>query len=167
MDFGQAAAVITSLKTVGEIATAMKDVKDATVFQTKAFELTREIMSAQQAAMSSMMAQQAMISEIADLKKQLADLEAWSKEKERYALVDHGCGTYTRSLKLNLANGEPPHRLCPQCFENGTKGILQSHGIYGLGREKVECLKCGKEQWLGCEKYVPDNNTARTEFDPW
>jgi hypothetical protein len=164
MDIGSMAMVATSLKSLADMAKALKDVNDAAVFQTKAFELTREIVNAQQNALGAQIAQQAMIDENRILKRRIAELEDWSVEKARYALTDHGCQTFTRSLKTEMANGDPPHRICIQCFEQGKKGMLHSHGIFSGGREKVECLSCGKEIMLGCDGPRQTSTRQRAEY---
>lgn len=153
-------SVLSSLKTAGEIAKALMDVKDATAFQTKAFELTREILAAHQSAIAANAAQQSLLDEVRALKNQIVQMEAWSAEKQRYELTDHGCGTFTRSLKSSVANGEPPHRICAQCYEEGRKGYLQSHGMFH-GREKVTCQACDKTIMLGCESSSRQTRTNR------
>jgi hypothetical protein len=146
--------VFSSLKSAGELAKAMMDVKDATTFQTKAFELTREIIAAQQGALSAQAAQQSLLQEVRHLKEQLVKLEAWATEKQRYELTDHGGGTFTRTLKPSMAEGEPSHRLCAQCYEQGKKGLLQSQGHFH-GREKVQCMSCTQSLMLGVQGRLP------------
>lgn len=142
-------AMFSSLKAAGDLAKAMVDVRDATTFQAKAFELTREIISAHQAAISAQVEQLSLLQEVRELRERINHLEAWSTDKLRYELADHGCGTFTRTLKHGMENGEPQHRLCAQCYEQGKKGLLQSSGRFN-GREKVRCMSCEQEVLLGC-----------------
>lgn len=146
--------VLSSLKSAADIARAMTEIRDATTVQTKAFELTREIIAAQQGTLSALAAQQSLLVELRELKDKIAQFEAWDSEKQRFELVDHGCGTYTRVLKADFANGEPKHQICAQCFEKGKKGLLQSRGRFH-GREKVSCMLCEHEVMLGCPGSLP------------
>lgn len=164
MDIGQFASLAGSLKTAGDIAKAMIDLRDAQAFQLKAIELTREIMSAQQSALAAQLAQSALIEEVRNLKEQHVRLEAWAAEKQRYELTDHGCGTFTRTMKPSMANGEPPHRICAQCYERGRKGFLQSDGKRIDGREMVRCSLCHAETMLGCPGPLP---TTSHRGNPW
>jgi hypothetical protein len=102
----------------------MKDVRDANVIQTKVFELTREIMSAQSRALGAQAAQAELIDE------------------KRYQLKDFGGGTYAYELKPSEANGEPIHRVCPTCFESGKRHILQARGTDAFEREMFGCYEC-------------------------
>ncbi len=159
-------AVLSSLKSAGDLAKALADVRDATAFQTKAFELTREILAAHQSAIAANAAQQALLDEVRHLKERIVQLETWTAEKQRYGLTDHGCGTFTRSLKPGMEAGEPFHRICAQCYEAGRKGMLHSHGRFSSGCEQVECLACGKVMMLGCDR-GDRQTTAYSDYDPF
>jgi hypothetical protein len=56
VDISAIAGLMSSMNAVVNITKAMKDVNDANVLQTKVFELTREIMSAQSCAIQAQMA---------------------------------------------------------------------------------------------------------------
>ena len=58
------------------------------------------------------------------LRDQVKRLQDWETEKTRYALQKRG-KKYLHELRRESANGEPQHWLCPKCFSEGRKSILQ------------------------------------------
>jgi hypothetical protein len=156
-----AAELITGLsafKAMFDAAKGLKDINDTTIRNGAIVELQEKILTAQ--------AQQtALVERVSELEKEVAAYKDWDREKERYQLTDFGCGTFAYSLKPNMANGEPPHRICAQCYQGRHKGFLQSHGRFSGGREKVECLGCGKTVMLGCEGERQTRAVSR--YDPF
>ena len=137
MDIGSIAALATSLKSASEIAKAMIDLRDATAFQTKVFELTREIMAAQSSALAAQTAQFALLEKVRNLEKQVADAEAWASEKEKYELKELERGVFARVLKPTTEATEPLHAVCPACYRsrgNGPCGNQRTHEIPGPRR---------------------------------
>lgn len=142
IDIGSIASVAGSLKTAGEIAKAMLDVRDAQAIQAKVIELNGIILTAQGSALAAQTSQAAMLKQISDLEHRLVELEHWAAEKERYALKDYGCQTFARELKAGMEYGEPPHRICARCYDDGKKSLLQ-HRHHNRGQEVMECKTCG------------------------
>lgn len=149
MDLGQIAPLLSSINAVTTIARGMVGLRDEAMLQQKVNELLREIMSANSAAMSAQVASLSLVQQIDELKKKLATLEAWEREKSRYQLVDHGGETFTYLLKSDAANGEPIHKLCTTCFAKGQKSILNFRFHTDYGRDFYRCDPCDKEFPLG------------------
>src|SRR5262245_32298267 len=125
MDITSIAGLASSLKAAGDIAKAMVDLRDASIFQAKLIDLQREIMSAQGSALTANTDQLAMLERIRDLEKKVAGFEAWDREKNRYQLTDFGSGTFAYALKSEARDGEPMHYICATCYQQGHKSILQ------------------------------------------
>jgi hypothetical protein len=142
LDIQSISVALSSLKAAGEMASALKDVRDATLLQSKVFDLQREILSAQQAAISAQIGQSEMIAKIRQLEREKAELESWNQEQARYHLIDFGSGTFAYVLKDDSRNGEPSHRLCPACFQKKQKSILQFERLNHLKQEKTCCPCC-------------------------
>ena len=70
VDLSALAGFASSMNAVVNITKAMKDVHDANVIQTKVFELTREIMSAQTCAMAAQAEQAALLQRVRDLEEE-------------------------------------------------------------------------------------------------
>jgi hypothetical protein len=152
MDISAIAGLASSLKVAGDITRAMIDLRDAQQVQAKVIELQREIMAAQGSALAALAERSELMTQIDRLKAQLAELDAWERKKARYQLTDHGGGTFTYELRTGTENGEPPHRICSNCYQQRRKSILQSRGQVASGREKVICPGCSGEFLLGLDR---------------
>jgi hypothetical protein len=97
------------------------------------------------AAMDAVERESTLLQEIRDLKKQMDQLKEWDGEKERYELKRYYRGTIAFALKPSMAGGEPPHRLCAQCYHEGKKGILQPTGANQAGYPIHTCSSCSKQ----------------------
>jgi hypothetical protein len=60
-----------------------------------------------------------------DLEKRIIQLENWKTERDRYSMVTVFEAATVYSLKESVSNGEPPHYICPVCFQRGHKTLLQ------------------------------------------
>jgi hypothetical protein len=136
-------AGITSLKTAFEIAKAMKDISNATEPNSKILDLQGVIMDPQASAIQAREAHSAQIDEIRALEAEIARLKAWDAEKERYELKAVSFrGAMAYMLKPAARGSEPPHWLCPNCYQNGKKGFFQPTGAM-LGRDAIYmCASC-------------------------
>jgi len=70
------------------------------------------------------------------LKKQLATYDRWEQERARYALQELVPGVLAYRLKTDEQPGEPQHWLCPTCYDERKKTILQRAG---KGSGTFEC----------------------------
>lgn len=142
--FEEISAAFASLKTAGEIAKAMSDLRDASAFQTKAIDLQREILAAQSSAMAAHAAQTALVDEIKALKEEIARLTAWESERAKYVLKEVGSGVYAYEIKAEVRGDRPMHKICPRCYEEGHASILQQESRAGR-RIALVCPRCGTE----------------------
>jgi hypothetical protein len=142
---GELAAAITSLKAAADIAKALVGLRDTAMIQSKVIELQGEIMSAQSGALAAQQAQSALLDRVRSLEKEVADLKAWDTEKEKYQLTQIGLGVFAYALKDQAGASEPKHFLCPNCYEDGRKAILQKETRYPGMVDVLTCLRCGSE----------------------
>ena len=64
---------------------------------------------------------------------------------QKYELKQVGeRGAFAYALKEQSGTPEPPHSLCPNCYHDGRKAILQPKVRSDLV-EMLLCLKCGAE----------------------
>ena len=161
VDIAAIAGFATSVRAAVEITKAMKDVRDANLMQTRVFELTREIMSAQSYAIEAMSAQSALLTRIRELEEKIAALETWNAEKGRYYLKSIQTGVMVYALKEGMENGEEPHYLCPTCYNNGKKSILQKE-TQEVGRVPTwVCHDCGTDLIEYGTRYTPRTTRRR------
>jgi hypothetical protein len=147
---GEALAGLGALKTAFDMAKGLKDIDDAVRRNAAVIELQEKILSAQQA-------QSALAEQVGELEKEVARLKTWEAEKGRYELQTLPPGVFVRVLKQSMANGEPVHRLCAKCYEDGQKSILQSAGV-NHGEETLNCHGCGAHMKVGIYQPPPPRN---------
>jgi hypothetical protein len=119
---------LTALKTSKDILQAMVGLHGAAAFNEKRLELQSKIMDAQSSVFLVNEERSALLKTVSDLEKQIADMKTWEGEKQRYVLKAVDSGAFVYPLKAGMENGEPPHWLCANCYENGKKSILQAAG---------------------------------------
>lgn len=148
-------AILDPLKSAGETAKGLVDLRDSVKFGNAIVELQAQIMTAQQGAFSAQARETALAEEIGDLKKRMAELEAWEAEKQRYELTDFGGGTFAYLLKPDVETTEPPHRICAACYQNGHKSILQFQYQAATDQDKYACAACKTEFLFGVRGEPP------------
>lgn len=125
-------------KTAFDIAKGLKDINDATVRNGAIIELQEMILAAREQ-------QSATLERISDLEKELARFENWETEKQRYELANVGRGAMAYRLKPAMADGQPLHCACANCFERREKSFLQPETRMPGGSQYLVCHGCGSE----------------------
>ena len=149
-------AGLGAIKTAFDLAKGLKDIDDTARRNAAVIELQEKILSAQQA-------QAALVERVGELETEVAGFEKWEAEKERYQLTDFGGNTFAYALKPEAANGEPPHRLCPNCYQKRQKALLQFEFVSGVsGREKWKCPSCSSEFEFGHHNPPGNRSAARS-----
>lgn len=141
VDLAAVSGAMASLKTAHDIAKAMLGLRDATVVREKVFELQGAILSAQADTFEANAAQSALLDRVRQLEKEVADLEAWDAEKQRYCLQEVASGSFAYTIKPDAKGAEPLHWICANCYEHRRKSILQSQGMGATG-ETFRCAVC-------------------------
>jgi hypothetical protein len=126
VDMGSIAAALGGLKSAGEIAKAILQLKSDTERQAKIIELQSVILAAQSSAISAQSDQYAMLEEVRSLKEEVAKVKAWETQKQRYQMVQPYTGATVYALKKAMSEGEPPHYICANCYQAGKRSILQN-----------------------------------------
>ena len=135
VDLSAISSGLASLKAATDIAGGLVNLRDTTKFQGAVVELQSKILAAQSD-------QFAMLQRIRELETKMAELQAWEAQKKRYQLRDYGGNTFAYELKASEANGEPAHRICPVCYEQGRRAILQFDFRTTQAQDKYACHAC-------------------------
>lgn len=151
VDMSAISIISVSLNTAINIAKAMVDVRDATVFQGKVFELQRAIIDAQQNIFAANAERSSLIEEVREAKAQIARLEAWDTEKQRYELKDVGAGSLAYAVKESMRDSEPTHHICAACYQHGHKSILQPNAVYP--DKTLYCSECKAQIFTGIANF--------------
>jgi hypothetical protein len=133
---------LSAFKSMFDIAKSIKNMDDAIKRNEAVADLWEQIFSAQSRYAAA-------VEQINELEAKLVSFEAWEAEKARYYLRDYGGGTFAYELKGAPPGAEPPHRICPTCYQDRKKGLLQSRGQDAFHREMVKCSSCDREFVLG------------------
>jgi hypothetical protein len=145
VDFSAITGTIAALKGVTDIAKAIKDLHPSGALDAKIRELNSRILEAQSSAFAANDERSALIERIRALEAEVAGLKAWDAEKQNYQLKEVYAGSFAYVLKPIGGGVEPIHWLCPACYQQGKKSLLQYNGrsasesrssIYGCPRCK-------------------------------
>lgn len=147
VDIAAIAGLTQSINAIRQIAKAMLDIRDAETMQSRAADLYKVAVEALERALDARAAQSDLIEEKRALEAQIAEFEAWDREKERYALAEVGAGALVYAVKEPHRGAEPVHWLCAACYQQRKKSILQITGARGpMGETQVwGCPACKAE----------------------
>jgi hypothetical protein len=145
MDITAIGAVAAGLKPTVDLAESLLKLIGGGKGRDEAIKLYGQIVSAHQSALAAQSAQVALIEEKRALEAKLAEFEEWDRTKQRYELQPVGHGAFVYVVKEGERRAEPPHSICPNCYEQRRRSILQSSGINRhTGEERLSCLSCEK-----------------------
>jgi hypothetical protein len=136
-----------------DTAKRVKDISDAATRQTITYELTAEILKAQEA-------QAALIQQVSSLKQDLMRFETWEAEKQRYELVDVKEGVFVYRLKAGVEPPEPPHDICASCYQQRKKSVLQNQHWQPFRAHVMVCNECDAVVYLSGHPH-PDHQKIR------
>lgn len=131
---------IKALKSAFDIAKEIKDLNDTTAIRGKIIEMQSLIMEAQSSAIGAREDHAAQLDRIRSLEEEVSRLKAWDGERNRYELKDIGGAMFVYMLKRSERGNEPPHWLCPNCFEDGKKSLFQRKSASLV---TTDCPRCG------------------------
>lgn len=143
-----------ALKGAHDITQGLLALKTDAAVSSKAVELNRIIADVQAQLFAAQADHAAVLSRVRELETQIAQLEHWAHEKERYQLHQLAPGTLVYRVKPTVQGAEPVHDLCPNCYQKGIKSILQSASIQN-GHHAFRCPECAAV-YLG-ERVVLDS----------
>ena len=131
-------AGVSAFKSMFDLARGLKDLDDAANRNAVAIELQERILAAQ-------MQQTALIDQVGQLEKRVAELEAWDADKQRYELKEIATNQFAYVVREDARGAEPSHKLCANCFNQNQKSILQTE-TRNPGRHTVFfCQRCGAD----------------------
>jgi hypothetical protein len=120
------------------IKSALKTVEDVEVKQAIAGILDSVI-----DLQSKLLATQSQYEALTEVKRQLerkiVEYEKWDADAARYKLQEVAMGIFVYVLQSDQAKGEPLHWLCPNCFQQRQKSILEKPGVDYLN---YKCHRC-------------------------
>ena len=143
-DITAISSALSALSAAKDIAQGMIGLRDNAVFQSKLIEFQSKIIDAQNNAIAANEEHARLIERIHKLEAQVADLEAWDAERQKCELVEFRQGNFAFRLK-QASEQEPSPLLCPTCFENRKKSVLQRETRIPGRRDHYVCHECGAD----------------------
>lgn len=74
--------------------------------------------------------------QLALLQGEVARAQEAKEKLARYELWETQTGSFVYALRPDKAEGQPPHFICPNCYEQSKRSILQG------GRQSKQCQEC-------------------------
>ena len=142
----EVSAVTTAVAHAISAAKILIDARDQSKRADAQMEFTQTLIEVQEKSLSLIQSNQELLVTNESLKQQLADNEKWEQEQTRYVLENVGNGATVYSLDPEKASGQPLHWLCPNCFEDRKKSMLQRTGkTDGILASVFKCNRCKSE----------------------
>lgn len=138
------AGAYQGVKTARDMAKGLADLNTDVAVKTRAHELLDVILDVYDKLFEAQTQRTALTSRIAELEEENRRHKDWVAEKSRYALHQIEGGGYVYRLKPAHQSTEPSHDLCPSCYEDSIKSILQYKG-YVSGHKAYTCKRCSTE----------------------
>jgi len=139
MVIAEATFILTSIKTTIDIVKELNSSHDShTITQVQA-ELLEKLLTIQTGALALQEKHSALIHDKEELIKKIEEFEQWRNTESEYELKELKTGIFVYSYKNSQQSVVPMHWLCPQCWNDRKKSILQS----GFHDESVyNCPRC-------------------------
>jgi hypothetical protein len=142
IDIPSITAAISGLKTAADIAKAMKGLHDLADVQVKVADIQSALLDAQSSALAAQGEQFTLMQKMRDLEEEVARVKAWDETKQRYQLIAPWEGCHVYALKEASKGTEPPHWICPHCYEDDRKSIL--HNTEKTTNRRHWIIKCSR-----------------------
>src|ERR1035441_8901203 len=136
------ASFVTALGHATNILKAAIDARDESKRREALSELTGAMTEVNARQLAVQQNQLALLQENEALKKQIAAYDEWEKQKKCYSLRTVGSGGFVYAFNPAEQTSDPPHWLCPNCYERRDKSILQFAAMETGDTGK--CWRCPK-----------------------
>lgn len=147
-------------KTMLDAAKGLKSINDAVVRNEAVIGLQEQILSAQEEYAT-------LLQKVRSLEAEVADLKNWESEKLRYEYQRLNPGVHIPTLKADVAGPAGPHHLCPACYEQGKKSILQATPETRARYRVHLCPQCKTQLAFGAQAPLPQITQAHSDYDPF
>ena len=134
-------SVFEGLNAAVKILKGAVERRDNTKINAAVSDILAKLMEANTVALKLQEKHAALLNEKSALEAKLLQMETWNAETARYELKERAPGVLAYAAKEDARGSEPAHWICPQCYEDGRKSVLQQQK--GPSRAKVlNCSRC-------------------------
>lgn len=139
---------LSSLKAASDIVKGLNAAATQVAINDAKITLQGHIFEAREALSAAQEAQSAALKRINELEQKVMSFENWEREKQRYQMETLPPGIHMYRLKEGMEDGEPPHKICADCYQKGQKSLLHNRGS-GNGLTAWKCNMCGFSEHTG------------------
>ena len=123
--YAEIVAAVQSTKTLAELLKAANGLSNYVELLTAVNTVQEKLSQALVSNLESAEKQAALSDRVRELEKQIAEVENWDRQMERYALFQFPTGALAYAIEPGMENGQPPHYLCTSCVDKKQKSTLQ------------------------------------------
>jgi hypothetical protein len=163
MDFSLIAGALSGITNGLTFARAAIEVRDFVKAGAAIADVMQKLLDLQTQVIASNGAFMELQKQHAALTQTVRELEEQAAERGRYELFELTPGVFVYRLQLsphttrtdNPGSPEPMHYLCPRCFDQKTKAILQLVGVHW------HCVSCSNIYKSGLRESAPNYPSFR------
>jgi predicted RNA-binding Zn-ribbon protein involved in translation (DUF1610 family) len=141
MDIPMISTILASSKAATDIAKGIISLDKGVAVNEKAYELINVILDLQQHVLTAQAEYQKLLTAHDEWKKKAEKRIEWAETTKRYKLHDFTPGVFVYAPKEENEVDEPQHFICPKCYGEEKKSILQLKAVNELGTHYI-CLSC-------------------------
>lgn len=160
MDISMVSSILSSTKAATDIAKGIISLDKGVAVNEKAYELINVILELQQQVMTAQVDYQTLLSAHDEWKKKAEKKIEWAETACNYRLHAFTPGVFVYAPKEEIELNELPHYLCPKCYGEEKKSILQIKSINVNGTH-YECLFCNSSICDKTKKKSPSSDPYR------
>jgi len=145
---------------LAKLATDLIATSDTAKRNTQLIEFQNALIGLQSLIASVQQENATLIRQKSDAEEELKRMKDWDAEKKRYKMATPYSGVTVYAVQKSMSNGEPPHYLCANCFQNRKLSIL-AHSTPKEGFVAIVCAGCRftaqtRMRGLGPAKYAEE-----------
>ena len=127
--YSEIVAAITSTRAAIEIVKATRSLANYSELLAAVTTVQEKLTDAIASELVAQEKQAQLLERVRELEKQLAEVEGWESEAQRYQLIEFPeTKALAYKVKPGMEQGELLHYLCTSCFDKKQKSTLQPNG---------------------------------------
>lgn len=135
-------AVITGVANIATAVTSLISETDSAKRNAQLIEFQQALIQVQTSAYAAQVNNSSLLAHNQELEKEIVRLKDWSAEKQNYEVLEIASGIFAYVAKDNVQPLESAHKFCANCFNKGTKTLLQQQRVE-VGRQlSLVCNPC-------------------------
>ena len=126
--YAEIVAAVQSTKALAELLKAAHGLSNYSELLTAVTAVQIKLTDAIASELASQEKQAALADRVRELEKQIAEVEDWKTQMQRYALFEFPTKALAYALKPGMEQGQPLHYLCTSCVDKKQISTLQPQG---------------------------------------